>query len=71
MNEVPGDICVKDVAMLGDKGNLLELARVKLHESGYISSKGKSRSRVMNPEATKQEKPKRERIVSKKILANI
>jgi len=62
MNEVAGDICVKDIAMLGDKGKLLELARVKLHERGYIYSKGKSRSRVLNPEATNQEKQKRQRI---------
>jgi len=48
--------------MLGDKGKLLELARVKQHENGYIYSKGKSRSRVLNPEATNQEMQRRQRI---------
>ena len=51
INEVAGDICVKDIAMLGDKGKLLELARVKLHETGYIYSKEKS---VLNLEVTKK-----------------
>ena len=48
--------------MLGDKGKLLELARVKLHESGYIYCKGRSHSRVLNPEATNQDKQKRQKI---------
>lgn len=51
--------------MLADKGKLIEQARLKLHESGYVYSKGKSRSKILNPEVTKHDKPRRERIDKK------
>ena len=35
--------------MLSSKVKLFEIARTKLHESGYIYKKGKSRSIVINP----------------------
>lgn len=62
MNEIAGNICIKNVSLLADRGKLLEWARVKLHESGYIYSKGKSRSKKLNPEMLKEDKPKLERI---------
>ena len=65
MNEIAGDICLKDVSMLADKGKLLQQARLKLHESGYVYSKGKLRSKILNPEVTKHDKPRRERIDKK------
>lgn len=69
MNEIAGDICLKDASMLADKGKLLEQARFKLHESGYVYSKGKSRSKVLNPEIRKDERPKRERIDKKEFVS--
>ena len=39
-----------------------EALGIKLHESGYIYSKGKSHSKKLNPEMHKEDKPKLERI---------
>ena len=49
MNEIAGDICVEDPQLLMNKGRLIEVAREKLHESGYVYKKGKSRSKAINP----------------------
>lgn len=35
LNEVAGDLCVRDPVLLGDRHKLLELAKDELHESGY------------------------------------
>ena len=56
MNEVAGDICVKDPQLLMNKGRLIEVAREKLHESGYVYKKGKSRSKAINPPSDNEPK---------------
>ena len=65
MNEVAGDLCVKEPHLLSSKGKLIEIARTKLHESGYIYKKGKSRSKVINPpmenQSTREKVDKEER----------
>jgi len=48
--------------LLAEKGKILEQTRLKLHDSGYVYSKGKSRSKVLNPNVTQEKKPKQERI---------
>ena len=43
INDVAGDICVHDPALLAERGRLLELAKDRVQESGYVYVKGKSR----------------------------
>ena len=62
LNQVAGDLCVHNPALLAEKGKLLELAKDKLHESGYVYAKGKSRSRKFNPLDEVEERPKRKKI---------
>ena len=40
LNQFAGDLCVGNPALLADRGKLFELAKDKLHESGYVC-KGK------------------------------
>lgn len=54
LNNLPGELCLKDPLLLQNKGKLLQLAREKLHESGYVYAKGKSRSKVFHPSTEKQ-----------------
>jgi chromosome segregation ATPase len=61
MNEMAGNLCVKNPLLLRNSGKLLELARKQVHESGYVYAKGKSRSRVFNP-STDSGQPSREKI---------
>ena len=35
INQAAGDICVKDLAMLTQRGKLLKMVRVKVDEGGY------------------------------------
>ena len=60
LNEVAGDLCIKNPLLLRNTGKLLELARKEVHESGYVYAKGKSRSKVFNPSTERQ--PSREKI---------
>lgn len=62
LNQAAGDLCVHNPALLAEKGKLLELAKDRLHESGYVYAKGKSRSRKFNPLDEMEERPKREKI---------
>ena len=63
LNEVAGDLCVRDPVLLGDRRKLLELAKDELHESGYVYAKGKSRSKKFNLVSEEEERPiKREKI---------
>ena len=45
MNDAAGDICVQNPIMLSVRGELLELARKRVNDSGYEYKKGKSRSK--------------------------
>ena len=45
VNDVAGDICVQNPAMLSDKGELLVMARKMVHESGFQYKKKRSRSK--------------------------
>ena len=56
-----GEICLNNPALLADRGKLLELAKDKLHDSGYMYAKGKSRSKKFH-EDDEEEKPKCEKI---------
>lgn len=49
MNEISYEICSKDPSMVLDRKKLLESARMKLHDSGYMYKKGQSRSKVLKP----------------------
>ena len=60
LNDIAGDLCVKNPLLLRSKGKLLELARAHVHESGYVYAKGKSRSKVFSPSTERQ--PCREKI---------
>ena len=60
LNDIAGDLCVKNPLLLCSKGKLLELAREQVHESGYVYAKGKSRSKIFNPSTERQ--PSREKI---------
>ena len=63
LNQVAGDLCVHNPALLAEKGKLLELAKDKLHESGYVYAKGKSRSRKFSTlDEVDKERPKRVKI---------
>ena len=61
VNQMAGEICLNNPALLADRGKLLELAKDKLHDSGYMYAKGKSRSKKFH-EDDEEEKPKREKI---------
>ena len=60
LNEIAGDLCVHNLALLAERGKLLELAKGELHESGYMYAKGKSRSKKFNPFGD-EERPKCEK----------
>ena len=62
INEVAGDICVHDPALLVDRGRLLELAKDRVHESGYAYVKGKSRSKKFTLTEHEENRPKHEKI---------
>ena len=52
INQASEHICIKNPNLLTDRKLLLEMARKRVCESGYQYKKGKSRSRVLNPEGT-------------------
>ena len=62
MNQMAGDICLNNSALLADKGKLYELAKDKVHDSGYVYAKGKSRSKKFCQVNEEEERPKREKI---------
>ena len=62
MNQMAGDICLNNPALLVDKGKLYELAKDKVHDSGYAYAKGKSRSKKFCQANEEEERPKREKI---------
>ena len=63
LNQFAGDLCVNNPALLADRGKLFELAKDKLHESGYMFAKGKSRSKKLNQvDEEESERPRREKI---------
>ena len=49
LNQLARDLCLGNPALLADRGKLFELAKDKLHESGYVFAKGKSRSKKLHP----------------------
>ena len=60
INEIAGDICVENPTFLSEQGKLLEIAKERIHESGFIYSKGKSRSKKFHVDD--EERPKRDKI---------
>ena len=60
LNDVAGDLCVKNPLLLRNTGKLLKLARKQVHVSGYVYAKGKSRSKVFNLSTERQ--PSHEKI---------
>ena len=67
LNDVAGDLCVKNSLLLRNKGKLLELARKQVHESGYVYAKGKSHSKILNPSTKSQ--PSREKVDKQESIA--
>ena len=57
INKAAGDICIANPGMLEKRGELLTCARQRVHDSGYVYRKGKSRSSVYGTE--KEPAPKR------------
>ena len=63
MNDAAGDICVRNPIMLSMRGELLELARKSVNDSGYEYKKGKSRSkRFGSASSVKASTPKRPKL---------
>ena len=52
MNDAAGDICVQNPIMLSVRGELLELARKLVNDSGYEYKNGKSRSKRFGSAST-------------------
>ena len=51
INDAAAAICLKNPAMLTKRGDLLNLARQSVDESGFVYRKGKSRSKSFGSEA--------------------
>ena len=49
INEIAQDNCNKNILLLADQGKLLKLARIRLHDSGYINCQGKVMLQEVNP----------------------
>lgn len=60
INKACEELCVANPSLLVKRGELLEKARAKLHEEGYVYKKGYSRSQVHG--AHDSSKPKRPKI---------
>ena len=46
MNAAAVELCLRDVSLLNKRGELLELARKRVADEGYIFKKGRSRSKL-------------------------
>ena len=60
INDAAATICLKNPSMLMKRADLLALARKSVHESGFLYTKGKSRSRAFGSKAG-EELPVRKR----------
>lgn len=58
VNTAAADLCLKDVSLLKRRGELLEKARKKVADDGYVFKKGRSRSKVYG-QPDSPSKPKR------------
>ena len=61
MNEASMELCLVNPNLISNRGLLLEQARKKVNDSGYIYKKGKSRSKILNSE-DENPPPKRRKI---------
>ena len=59
VNEAAQGICLRKPSVLKNRGKLLILAKEKVHESGYIYRKGKSRSKSYGTGCEDASRPKR------------
>lgn len=62
MNEAALQLCTSDASLLKNRGRLLDLARKKLHDSGYVYAKKTTRSKVLGADTSpdlQQQPPKR------------
>ena len=51
LNQLAGEICLRDPSLLTRKGELLKLAQKALNEKGYLYKKGRSRSKVFGSDS--------------------
>jgi len=58
VNSAAAELCLKDLSLLKRRGDLLEMARKKVAEDGYVFKKGHSRSKLYG-QSDSPSKPKR------------
>ena len=54
INAAATELAIENVNFLESRHLLLQTARDKVHQKGYVYKKGKSRSKVINPETPKK-----------------
>ena len=58
INSARYQLCLNNPSLLLErKGALLEMAKKKVHEAGYLYKKGHSRSKVLDPTLSEESKP--------------